>query len=47
MTNGHFLVLMARHTHFTCQQGVEDSDSGGSYCLHRSWCGLDAAIILT
>lgn len=31
---GHFLVLTARHTHFTCQQGVEDS--GRSYCLHRS-----------
>lgn len=33
---GHFLVLTAHHTHFTCQQGVEDSDSGRSYCLHRS-----------
>lgn len=49
MTNGHFLVLSARHTHFTCQQGVEDSDSGRTYCLQRSqqWlrCGYRLDII--
>lgn len=45
MTNGHFLVL----SHFTCQQGVEDSDPGRSHCLHRSqqWlrCGYHLDII--
>lgn len=49
MINGHFLVLTARHTHFTCQQGVEDSNSGRSYCSHRSqqWlrCGYHLDII--
>lgn len=47
--NGHFLVLTTGHTHCTCQQGVEDSDSGRPYCLHRSqqWlsCGYHLDII--